>query len=885
MSTSLSNNSRSINYLKDYKPAVFLVSEVELLFELDEVSTIVTSTLSIQKNSNIADVDNQLQLYGKDLHLLSIAIDGKELNDSAYQVLSDSIVLNVNKADFTLTSKVKINPSANKSLNGLYVSNGNFATQCEPNGFRAITYFPDRPDILSRFSTKIIASKEQYPCLLSNGNLVASGDLADGKHWVKWHDISLKPCYLFALVAGKLDCLSDNFTTMSGRKVALKIYVEIGKLAQADFAMYSLKQSMLWDENVFSREYDLDIYMIVAVSDFNFGAMENKGLNIFNDQYVLASQNLATDQDYTNVLGVIGHEYFHNWSGNRVTLRDWFQLSLKEGLTIFRDQSFTADLTSPLSKRIADVNIMRAVQFAEDAGPMAHAVRPASYVAMNNFYTTTVYNKGAELIRMIKVIIGAQNFANGMNHYFTKFDGMAVTTDDFVDAMAYVSKLDLTQFKRWYKQVGTPHVAMKTTYDEEQQRFTIILSQSIHGKNDYAPLHIPLRFGLFDVSNGNELELYLEGHAEDTLNVMHLTDISQQFVFNNIVSKPIVSILRDFSAPIILDYAYSEDELVFLLKNDTDLFSRWDAASTIIKGHIKQGYSTKLAGENLANLSDSVVTALEFCLISHKDNAEILVQMFTMPPMKQLLTSIPSCHVDILQEVYQELRLFIARQFKQQWLDLYAYYNDDSAYEFTASAVISRALKNISLNYLSLLDIEEVHIILQRQFVNADNMTDKFAALTAAMNCGDNISSPMLASFYTQYQDYPLVLDKWFRLQATTYKPDSLARIKSLIGHSSYDCHNPNKVRAVLGGFATINLAAFHASGGDAYKLLADQIIATDSFNPQLAATLCSSLASWQLYDEKRRSLMRNSLEDILAIAELSDDLYEVVSKSLDFKG
>jgi aminopeptidase N len=855
----------NVHYLSDYKSPTFTIDKVDLVFELHETKTIVHSTIKFQK---LASEVNELILNGENLELLSVKIDNKDVSD--YKVTPENLIISHVPEEFTLTTSVKINPTENKTLNGLYLSNGNFATQCEPHGFRCITYFLDRPDVMTVFKVKILADKSKYPVLLSNGNLIESGDLADNKHYVEWYDPTLKPCYLFALVAGSFEYISKKYTTMSGRDVDLRVYVENGKLDQAHFAIDALASAMKWDEDVFKREYELDIYMIVAVSDFNFGAMENKGLNIFNDQYILANPKLATDQDYTNILGVVGHEYFHNWSGNRVTCRDWFQLSLKEGLTIFRDQSFTADMTSGANKRIGDVFIIKNYQFAEDSGPMSHPIRPESYVSMNNFYTTTVYNKGAEVIRMIKVILGEENFAKGMDEYFSTNDGLAVTTDDFVTAMEVASGYDLTQFRLWYSQSGTPHIKVTTDYIQSLNQFKLKLEQYIPNHPDAPALHIPIKFALLG-SDGEELSFDSSSVSSD---VIHLKTKSQEFIFNNVTVMPIISLLRDFSAPVQLEFDRSDEDLSFLLMHDKDPINKWDASSTLLQNIIKN-----LNSVDGYNVPDFILDAFKKCIKDKSLDKEFIAKLFTMPSIKLLMMQNKNSDVVKLANSTDLLQKLFAEKFSNEWIDIYEDNISMQSYEFNPEQVGSRALRNLALLYIGYSDTSLGNELIIDQYNLSDNMTDQFAAMVALSKTTYSQKENVYNDFYEQYKDYPLVIDKWLRLIASDSN-NGLDEIKNLLKHPGFDPTNPNRVRAVLGVYSSVNVKNFHDISGQSYEFIVSEIIRIDKFNPQLAARLCEPFIAWRLYDEDRQVLIKRALDTIYSHNGLSKDVAEIVGRS-----
>ena len=869
---------RKTHYRSDYQSPKFILKNTELHFKLHETQTLVESILTFEKKQISDSKSADLLLNGENMAIVQLKLDGKILSKNQYSIENDVLVVFAVPDKFILETIVNIDPQNNKTLNGLYLSNGNFTTQCEPHGFRCITYFLDRPDVLTNFTVKITADKEKYPVLLSNGNLIDSGDLDDGQHWVLWQDPTLKPCYLFALVAGDFDFVSSKFVTMNNRNVDLQVFVEKGKLDQADFALDALRYAMQWDEKVYQREYELDIYMIVAVGDFNFGAMENKGLNIFNDAYVLANSALATDQDYTNVLGVVGHEYFHNWSGNRVTCRDWFQLSLKEGLTIFRDQSFTADMTSAISKRISDVYIMKNYQFAEDAGPMSHPIRPESYVSMNNFYTNTVYNKGAEVIRMIETILGKKAFRLGMDEYFRTNDGLAVTTDDFVIAMEVASGVDLSQFRLWYSQSGTPDVAVDTLYDPSAQTFSVSLKQSIPGKESAAALFIPLRFGLLS-STGTDIAIDKLSGGIVADNVMHFNKKDQTFVFNDISEEPVLSILRNFSAPVRIIYERSPEELTFLLAKDSDLISRWEAASELQLIIIKDWYKA-LESNQSYSIPDFISNAFMECISNDSVDKDFLPHIFTMPTLKYLLLHMNKPDVVLLSVVIEKIKNYFASKGEHEWLRLYDDNNLDNPYVFSPDQVAARSSTGMALSFLSQIDGKYDNLIKQAYF-NANNMTDKVAALCAISNSNSSIKGDLFSDFYAEYKNHPLVIDKWFRLQANDKSEGALSRVKSLAMHPAYDASNPNRVRAVVGVFASLNMAHFHAADGESYDYVISEIMRIDKFNPQLAARLCEPFISWRLLDKDRQKKIKLHLNSLLDTKGLSNDVFEVVSRSL----
>ncbi len=896
-------NQLQTTYLSDYQVPDYFIEDVNLEFQLEEEFVVVKSILTMHKNSchsrnpchpreggdpsgidsrfrgndrgrendTERGSDKKLVLVGEELELLSIALDGKALKTDEYTTTKNNLTIYSVPGQFTLEIQVRIKPQENTALSGLYKSSGNFCTQCEAEGFRRITYFLDRPDVMARYTTKIIADEKRYPVLLSNGNPIAAGKLPSGKHYVTWQDPFKKPSYLFALVAGNLECIDDFFITTSGRRVVLRIYVEKGNRDKCAHAMQAVKKAMRWDEEKYGREYDLDIYMIVAVSDFNMGAMENKGLNIFNTKYILAKPETATDLDFIHIESVIAHEYFHNWTGNRITCRDWFQLSLKEGLTIFRDQSFTADTTSKTVTRIQNVNALRTVQFPEDAGPLAHSVRPDSYVEINNFYTATVYNKGAEVIGMIKTIVGDDLFRKGMDLYFARFDGQAVTIEDFVKAHEDAAQIDLTQFRLWYSQAGTPRLEINENYDEKQQNYTLEIKQicpDTPGQQNKKPLHIPLSMGLLDAS-GKEI-------AHD---VLHVTQSHQQFVFNNVKTKPIPSLLRNFSAPVKIDYHYRDQDLVLLFQHDTDLFNRWEAGqkyaiNTILSlvHDVQQNKSLKLAPE--------FVHAFDYALDTFQDDNWLLSEMLTLPSEKYLSEQMAVIDVDAIHAAREFVLHQLALQLKNKWSTIYHKLNENNhAHEFTMQAVGNRYLKNLCLAYLMVLsDSEDLGVRQFNQALSA-NMTDTMAALRALTNNPTAGHSHALHAFYQKWHHDPLVVDKWFALQATSKLPGTLSHVKKLLHHEAFDIKNPNKVYALIGAFGH-NLIHFHEKSGAGYQFLAERILQLDALNPQVAARMIKPLTEWKRYDIARQKMMREQLE-LLKHSARSPDVSELVIKSL----
>ena len=871
-------------YLSDYTPPAYCIPTIDLRFELGEDFTTVHSRLRIVR-AETTSPGTPLTLDGQHLELISLTLDGTPLTADRYQVDVDRLTLFNPPAEFALEVVTRIRPQDNAALEGLYQSSGNFCTQCEAEGFRRITYFLDRPDVMAVFTTTLVADKTRYPALLSNGNLIASGEQDDNRHWATWHDPFPKPCYLFALVAGHLQYIEDAFTTCSGRTATLRIYVEPENIDQCGHAMDSLKQAMAWDEQRFGREYDLDLYMIVAVGDFNMGAMENKGLNIFNTKYVLARPETATDADYQGILGVIGHEYFHNWTGNRVTCRDWFQLSLKEGLTVFRDQEFSSDLGSRGVKRIEDVRILRSSQFPQDAGPMAHPVRPDSYIEINNFYTVTVYNKGAEVIRMMQTLLGQNGFRRGMDLYFQRHDGQAVTCDDFVAAMADANGMDFRQFQRWYHQAGTPELTVSDAYDPATGRYTLTVRQACPptpGQPQKEPFHIPLALGLLD-AEGRDLPLQLAGESEPqgTTRVLELREPEHIFHFIHLPARPVPSLLRGFSAPVKLNSAESDDDLRFRLAHDSDDFNRWDAGQTLAIRAI-----LALVADRQQNrpwiLPESFSSAFGRALTSDVDPA-LLAQVLTLPGETWLAEQMTVVDVDGIHAARRFVQHTLAERLRGPLLQIYETLHDreNAGYRIDALAIGQRALKNVCLDYLMQLDEPEGRALALKQFHAAGNMTDQLGALAPLANCEGPERSEALAAFYDRWRREPLVVDKWLTLQAASRRPGTLNVVQQLMAHEAFNLRNPNKVRALIGAFCQANPVHFHAADYSGYTFLADQALALNAFNPQIAARLMAAFTRWRHYDPLRQQGMRQQLERILAVPNLSPDVYEIAAKSL----
>ncbi len=871
-------------YLKDYQAPAYWVDQVEMEFELAAQTTQVKTILHLRRNQDVADATAPLQLDGDNLTLVSLAIDGKSLTSNTYKADAESLTIYNIPAQCQLVTVCEISPTANTALEGLYASSRMLCTQCEAQGFRRITYFPDRPDVMSRFRVKLIADKQTYPVLLCNGNPIEQGDLDNGRHYVVWEDPSLKPSYLFALVAGDLKFIEDEFTTLSGRKVQLRLYTEAENIHKCDHAMASLKQAMAWDEQTYGREYDLDIYMIVAVNDFNMGAMENKGLNIFNASCVLASPETATDDDFYNIQSIIGHEYFHNWSGNRVTCRDWFQLSLKEGFTVFRDQEFSSDLNSRAVKRIDDVNVLRTHQFAEDSGPMAHPVRPDHYIEISNFYTVTVYNKGAEVVRMLRNLLGAEDFRKGTDLYFQRHDGQAVTCDDFVKAMEDANGVQLNQFKNWYSQAGTPELKVHGEYDAANKTYTLSVVQqtpATPGQTEKQPFQIPVAVGLLD-SRGQDLPLRLKDQVQTnaTTLVLDVHTASQQFVFTDVAQKPVTSILRGFSAPVKVKLQRSEEELAFLLAHDSDDFNRWDAGQLLALQELLRQIKAHQNGEPLPEPL-ALKEALGQAMTDTQIDKMLLSQILTLPGESYLADQMSVVDVDAIYHARLFTRRYLAQQLYAQFQALYEHNSDDKAYVFNSQEMARRALKAVCLSYLAESEQASEFERCYAQFSNANNMTDQQAALSCLSQHETPLRQRALDEFYQRWQGDAQVVDKWLGIQARSRLPDTLENVKTLMQHPAFTLSNPNKVRALIGSFCRGNPVRFHAIDGAGYAFLTENVLNLDQRNPQIAARLVQAIIRWQRYDEKRQALMRASLQQILDTQGLSRDTFEVVARGL----
>jgi aminopeptidase N len=910
--------------LSDYRPPEFLIDRVELRFELDANETRVDAVLSLRRHPAAMRGDGNLRLDGEQLSLEAIHLNDRGLTPAEYQVADDHLLVHRVPDQFRLQTRVRLSPSANTALEGLYVSGDMLCTQCEAEGFRRITYFLDRPDVMATYRVTLIADPERYPVLLANGNPVGEERLADGRRCVHWHDPFPKPSYLFALVAGDLRAVEDRFETASGRTIPLCIYVEPGNEDKCDHAMRSLIAAMRWDEERYGREYDLDLFNIVAVSHFNMGAMENKGLNVFNAKYILASPESATDVDFAGIEGVVAHEYFHNWTGNRITCRDWFQLSLKEGFTVYRDQEFSADQGSRGVKRIEDVRQLRARQFPEDSGPMAHPVRPDSYIEINNFYTATVYEKGAELVRMQANLLGPERFRRATDLYFERFDGQAVTTDDFVACMETAGEIDLTQFKRWYSQAGTPQLDCADQFDATSGTYRLEVRQHTPptpGQPDKQPLHIPLALGLLD-AEGLDLPLQLQGEPEAPApgtRMLQLRQPVETFVFTGLDERPVPSLLRGFSAPVQVQYPYTDDQLSFLMAHDSDGFNRWDAAQTLA-----QRLLLAMVADPTRSVPEAFIAAFERALADEAADDALIAEVLTLPSESYLGDQMSVVDVDGIHAARQRLAAEIGTRLQVPLQAVYERTRSTGAFDLSHAAMGRRALGNLCLGYWVRAGDPAALARAQRQFEAEQNMTDVMAALrmlveapgTAPVHApkaeanvpaasatvgvvgrqgsgsglgmgaeagrASDLGEESLAAFYARWSGEPLVLDKWFALQAQSSRADTLARVERLLAHPDFSLTNPNRVRALIGAFAAGNPVRFHAADGRGYRFLTDRILELDPLNPQIASRLLYPMTRWRRYDEGRQQRMREQLERILEVEGLSNDVYEVVSKSLN---
>ncbi|RFC35773.1 MAG: aminopeptidase N [Candidatus Nitrotoga sp. LAW] len=873
---------------KDYTAPAYWVNTVEIGFDLAPAATRVSTRITLQRNSKSPNRD--VELLGDGVKLVALRMNGKTLRKGVkgYSIADGKLRIANAPDEITLEIETLVEPEKNTSMMGLYISNGNFFTQCEAEGFRKITWFPDRPDVMAKYTVMLRGDKKKYPVLLSNGNLIEQGDLPKGRHYTKWEDPFKKPSYLFALVAGKLVCQEEKFKLNSGRKVLLQVWVEPGNLDKTQHAMDSLKHSIRWDQERYGLELDLDRFMIVAVGDFNMGAMENKGLNIFNTKYVLANPSIATDTDYANIEAVVGHEYFHNWTGNRVTCRDWFQLSLKEGLTVFRDQEFSADMIGTDSgravSRIENVRMLRQVQFSEDAGPMAHAVRPDSFVEISNFYTVTIYEKGAEVVRMYQTLLGRDGFRKGMDLYFARHDGQAVSCDDFRAAMAHSSGRDLAQFERWYSQPGTPQLKVLSHYDAAKQTYELTLSQRCKpaaGQKKPLPFHIPVAVGLLD-DRGRDMALTLEGAASAkpaTTCVLELTKAKQTFIFNRVTTKPTPSLLRNFSAPVVMEYDYSDQELAQLMAHDSDAFNRWEAGQRLAMQRLLILIKQVQAGEKLT-LDELFINALRTTLIDTALDPSFREVVLTLPSELMLAEQCEVIDPQAIHTARQFMRKTISERLKADFIAVYAANLTPGKYSPDAKSAGKRGLKNLCLSYLLGWEDESTLQLAHVQIDAADNMTDRLAALMALVNTGSKTAQQPLKNFYRDFKNEALVVDKWFSLQATAMHTDVTA-VRKLMTHPAFTLKNPNRARSLISSFCNGNPSQFHAADGSGYTFWTEQVIALNKLNPQVAARLVRTLDHWKKYQPALKQQMQAALQKVAATKGLSKDVQEVVFKTL----
>ena len=869
--------------LKDYKVVPYKIDGVELDFDMAPKATRVTSRMALRPNPLSEEKSAPIVFDGEKLNLISITLDGQILSSTEYVVSHAHLTIaKLPQKPFQLTIVTECDPQGNTALTGLYMSNGMYCTQCEAQGFRRITYFYDRPDVMTVFKVRVEAPKT-LPIMLSNGNPSEHGSIGSDRHFAVWDDPHPKPSYLFALVVGNLAHVPGRFKTMSGRKVSLGIYVEKGKEGRCAWAMEALKASMVWDEKAFGREYDLDVFNIVAVSDFNMGAMENKGLNIFNDKYILALPETATDTDYVLIEAIIAHEYFHNWTGNRITCRDWFQLCLKEGLTVFRDQEFTSDMRSRAVKRIEDVKTLRARQFPEDQGPLQHPVRPSSYIEINNFYTPTVYEKGAELCRMMKTLIGEKAFAKAMKLYFKRHDGEAATVENFVACMADASGRDMTQFFRWYNQAGTPKVYVRGTYNAKKKTYDLEVSQStlrLKGQARKLPLHMPMALGLVG-ANGKDLKLDLKGHGNLKSGVIEITNSKQSFKFVDVKEQPVLSINRGFSAPIILKSNVTKAELLFLVGHDCDSFNRWEAAQSIGKTLIIKTVKALASGRKLPSIQD-FAEALGKCLDNVKLDDAFKALILVVPSEAEITAAIgKDVDSDMVYHGREAVRIGIANLLHERLKKAFIQTGENGPYKPDTLGTARRSLRYTLLTMIAAADADAGIALAQQEFTKPDNMTAEMAAIVCTRNLDRPEHDQMLAEFYARHLDDHLIIDKWFGLNAAIPGADAAKRIERLLKHEDFKLSTPNRVYALVAGFANSNATGFHAADGQGYRVVADVIIALNAINPQVAARLATAYRSWRLYNVERRNHAQREMQRILATPALSNDVFEIISRTL----
>ncbi len=859
--------------LKDYRPPAYRISEVSLTFVLDPAATRVTSVMKLARHG----AAEPLVLNGEHVQLISVSVDGRPLVAGEYRADAETLTIEGLPEHFTLEVVTEISPANNTALEGLYVSKGIFCTQCEAEGFRRITYFLDRPDVLAVYTTRIEASKRDYPVLLSNGNLIDSGDLPGGRHFAVWNDPFPKPCYLFALVAGDLGVLKDSYVRGSGKPVDLRIYVEHGNEPKVTYAMDSLKRAMRWDEEKYGREYDLDIFMIVAVSAFNFGAMENKGLNIFNDKLLLASPETATDDDYARIESVVAHEYFHNWTGDRITCRDWFQLSLKEGLTVFRDQSFSADMRSAAVCRIQDVKALRMRQFVEDAGPLAHPVQPQSYITIDNFYTATVYEKGSEVIRMLKTLVGDEGYRKATDLYFKRHDGQAATVEDWVKCFEDACGRDLKQFRLWYAQSGTPRIEASGEYDAGKKTYALTLKQSLGptpGQPEKKPMHIPVRLGFIGGNGAQALTLEGENARGPEERVLEITTPEQRFVFVDVGEEPLLSVGRGFSAPAVFKVPSDREAMAALMGRDSDAFNRWEAGQSLATDVLKQ-----MAADD-AKPDAVYIDAIGEVLARAEEDIAFTAQMLMPPLESELALAMTPPDPDAIHAARTALIRAIAAAHGARIEELYRKLDSKSAFAPDAASAGRRALRNVLLRYLSAADDETAAALADAHYRAATNMTDMIAGLAALTRMESPRRDAAFAHFHDRFATDPLVLDKWMSLQASSPLPGTVGHVRALMKHPAFDMKNPNRVRALVGAFAANHLR-FHAGDGQGYALVGETIRALDGINPQVASRMSAAFEAWRRYDERRQALMRGELETTLKLSGISANLFEVATKML----
>lgn len=871
-------------YLKDYKPPAYLIPDIELDFDLYEEKTIVTALSHVEKAVD-SPLDASLFLNGTHMQLLSLKINGKDVPQSEYVLTDESLEILKVPENFSLEIKTELRPQDNKAFTGLYKTKKIFCTQMEAQGFRRVTYFMDRPDVLSKYTTTIRADKKLFPQLLSNGDAVKREDLSGGRHLVQWKDPFPKPCYLFALVAGDLALVKDTYTTTSGRKVDLEIFTDHGNESRCSHAMKSLKESMKWDEDTYGLEYDLNVYMIVAVDDFNMGAMENKGLNIFNSKFVLADTQSASDTEYMHIQSVIGHEYFHNWSGNRVTCRDWFQLSLKEGLTVFRDQEFTSDLHSRAVKRIEDVSNLRTRQFPEDASGMAHPVRPPSYMAIDNFYTRTVYDKGAEVIRMMQTLLGRKTFIDGVKKYFELHDGQAVTTDDFVKSLELVSGKNLSLFKRWYEQAGTPELKVRSDYNADKKELTLKIQQSCQNpvtRMANEPYHMPIKMGLLD-QNGKELPLKLKEGQFSSEGVLDVQSAEEIFVFSNIAEKPVISLLREFSAPVKLDFEQSEKDLILLMEKDSDSYNRWESAQSLFKNSILTAMND-LTNNATPKVSKDLIAAMGKSLLSEATtDRAFLAKLLAPPPVSYLLQFCEPMRPGILERAYNFFIFNVQKELKNQMLEVFNKLDALKNLE-DAEALQVRALKITLLTYITWGDEASSVELLKKVYDKAENMTEALNSLALLAHKPGAASDQALEHFYKRWKNDSLVLNKWFAVQAQSLRKDAFSKVQELSQHALFDSSNPNKLFSLHATFASSNPFRFHDHPQSTYKFLADTIVDVDRRNPQVASRLATNFNDWTRWAPELKNVAKTQLESIKNTPQLSKNVYEIVDRALQME-